>query len=82
MPPDAAAWEMDMVGTLLAYPYNGADLVPTQRCKILNPNLVADLQFGKGMGMRVVVHLDILFTFGSSSVAQFCLGLPLLQEEL
>lgn len=71
----------------LVFPENASahynpNLVPTERCWVLNLDMLADTQPGKGAGVLVIQCCNILSTGSCKAVTIFGLGLLLLRGRL
>lgn len=81
-PPNSSTREAHFVFPEPAAVHNGPDLVPSMRHRILDADMLADLQVGEGAGVRVVLTLGLVSTSGCPSVAVLGPGLPVLRKGL
>ena len=75
-----ATRETHFVGPQPADAHNDPDLVPAVGCRVLDPDVLANLQSRKRLGMLVVPSCRVLGTGSCTAVTVFSLGLPVLRE--
>ena len=77
-PPNSATGKPHFIIPGPTTAHNNPNLVPAVRCRVLDPYCLSDIQPGKGVGVLVVLELDLISTGGCTAVTVLRFGLPFL----